>query len=874
MHDGTGARAAVPLARGAAALAVALAVALAGSLTPAPARAQGLAPQGQEAAPEITKPRLTVDSPAAYPQAALDAHFRDPVTVSLILDVDATGAVVGTRVETAVGHGFDEAATAAAKKLRFQPALRGGRPIASVLRYRYVFTPPPTRLAGRCASRVTDAPIEGARVAAVGADRVERTTQTAPDGSWSVDDLPPGKVHVTVTARGRVPEVLDEEVAAGQETRVVVRLAGEAAPAAPSADAGDAGAPVALEVEVKGERPPREVTKRTLDKSEIALIPGTGGDAFKAILSLPGVARPPPLSGQLAVRGSAPADTPVFIGGTSIPIIYHFGGLSSVVPTEVLDKIDFYPGNFSSLYGRGTGGMIDAAIRDPKKDGIHGMAQLDLIDARLIAEGPIGGGFSFMVAGRRSWFDLWLAPILAKANAGVTTAPRYYDYQALVTKDINAHSAFRLMFFGSDDAIDILQATASGSNPQSSGSFSEHVAFWRLQATYQNQIDPRTAVKVVAAVGQDIQDQGAGTSFRNTTTVPVSSRIELSEKVHRGIAANVGIDFSFVPYQLNIRGAPPRAPGVASNGPGDLPLTTSSSGSSVLPAAYTEWELVPRPGTRIVPGVRVDYASPSKTWDFSPRLVARQDLSSDFPRTVLKGGVGLFYQPPQPMDIDPVFGKPGLSDSRALQVDGGVEQDITRQIGLSVDVFYKALDRLIVARQGNTGTGQAYGSEFLLRYKADQRFFGWISYTISRSERRDGPTAPLRLFQYDQPQVFTILGSYLIGRGWRAGARFQITSGSLYTPSMGGAFDATTGTNLATTQSPPFGTRLPLFHELDVRFDKVWKFPKWQLTWYLDIENVYSYQAPAGQTYNYNFSQSAYVKGLPILPSIGLRGEL
>ena len=106
---------------------------------------------------------------------------------------------------------------------------------------------------------------------------------------------------------------------------------------------------------------------------------------------------------------------------------------------------------------------------------------------------------------------------------------------------------------------------------------------------------------------------------------------------------------------------------------------------------YTEWELVPRPGTRIVPGVRADYSSPSKTWDISPRLVVRQDLASDFPRTVVKAGVGLFYEPPTPIQTDPVFGTPGLLDSRALQVDGGVEQDLTRQLGLSVDVFYKAL---------------------------------------------------------------------------------------------------------------------------------------------------------------------------------------
>jgi TonB family protein len=852
--------------------AAALAISAAVAIVSGTAQAQFLAPAGQDTPQAITPPRLAIDSPAVYPQAALDAHFHDAVTVVLVLDVDATGAVTRARVDTPAGHGFDEAAVAAASKLGFQPATQGDKAIAARIHFRYVFRPPPPRLSGRCASRVTDAPLAGARVTVMGADGRERTTTTAADGTWSLAGLPPGKIHVGVTAAGRVAEALDEDLEPGQETRVVIRLAAEAAPA--PVVTGPAGGPPALEVEVKGERPPREVSKRTLDKSEIALIPGTNGDALKSLLSLPGVARPPPLSGNLAVRGSAPGDTPVFVGGTGIPILYHFGGLSSVVPTEVLEKIDFYPGNYSAMYGRGTGGVVDVGIREPKKDGIHGFAQLDLIDARLLAEGPIGGGFSFMVAGRRSWFDLWLAPILAKTGADVTTAPRYYDYQALVSKDIDAHSSFRLMFFGSDDAIDILQATASGSNPASSGSFSEHTAFWRLQARYQNRVDARTEIKAVAAVGQDIMDLGAGTTFSNTTTTPVSARVELSEKVMRGVVANTGVDFAWVPYQLNINRPPPRAPGVASNGPGDLPLTTSDSGSSVLPALYTEWEFSPWVGTRIVPGLRADYASPSKTWDISPRLTLRQDLTREFPRTVVKGGIGLFYEPPQPIQIDPVFGTPGLLDSRAIQVDGGFEQEFTPQLGLSVDVFYKSLDRLIVQKQGNIGTGQAYGSEFLLRYKADARFFGWLSYTISRSERRDGPTAPTYLFQYDQPHIFTILGSYLLGRGWRVGARFQLTSGSLYTPNAQGAYDATVGVNLPVAASPQFGTRTPIFHQLDVRVDKVWKFSRWQLTWYLDIQNVYNYQAPEGQTYNYNYTQSAFVKGLPILPSIGLRGEL
>ena len=126
---------------------------------------------------------------------------------------------------------------------------------------------------------------------------------------------------------------------------------------------------------MKGDRPPREVTRRTIGREEMAQSAGTYGDALLSLQNLPGVARPPPFSGALVVRGSAPQDTNVYIDGTNVPLAYHFGGLSSVVPTELLDRIDFYPGNYSAQYGRGMGGVVDVGLRDPSKDHYHGLVR-------------------------------------------------------------------------------------------------------------------------------------------------------------------------------------------------------------------------------------------------------------------------------------------------------------------------------------------------------------------------------------------------------------------------------------------------------------------------------------------------------------------
>ena len=176
-------------------------------------------------------------------------------------------------------------------------------------------------------------------------------------------------------------------------------------------------------------------------------------------------------------------------------------------------------------------------------------------------------------------------------------------------------------------------------------------------------------------------------------------------------------------------------------------------------------------------------------------------------------------------------------------------------------------------RLGNQGRGHAYGIETLLRYTPDARFFGWVAYTISRSVRQDTPSSPVNLIQFDQTHILTVLGSYRLGRGWEIGGRFRLVSGSLYTPRAYGFTDENAGANLALQSYPPLGERLPMFHQLDIRLDKTWTFTSWKLGFYADIQNVYNRANAEGVSNNYNNTQRTYASGLPILPSLGLRGE-
>lgn len=109
----------------------------------------GTAPSGAERAPpgqapepsvQLQPPQLLHFVEARYPASAQAEGLA--AQVILTLEIDALGAVTRADVAQPAGHGFDEAAVAAALGFRFAPATRGGTPIASRISYSYEFHPP------------------------------------------------------------------------------------------------------------------------------------------------------------------------------------------------------------------------------------------------------------------------------------------------------------------------------------------------------------------------------------------------------------------------------------------------------------------------------------------------------------------------------------------------------------------------------------------------------------------------------------------------------------------------------------------------------------------------------------------------------------
>jgi len=57
-----------------------------------------------------------------------------------------------------------------------------------------------------------------------------------------------------------------------------------------------------------------------------------------------------------------------------------------------------------------------------------------------------------------------------------------------------------------------------------------------------------------------------------------------------------------------------------------------------------------------------------------------------------------------------------------------------------------------------------------------------------------------------------------------------------------------------------------------VRVDRIWTFRLWELSAYLDVQNVYNAQNPEATIYDYRCRGSEAIRGLPILPILGVRG--
>lgn len=691
------------------------------------------------------------------------------------------------------------------------------------------------------------------------------------------------KIRYTMTFRAR-PEPIAATTARREPEAANAPSATPKNPAVPEADQATFGARAVTEA------PARETTARSMATTELRML-GTRGDPLRAVELMPGMGRtsfgnPLPL-----IRGSSPFESQVFYEGLPVPLLYHFGGITSFVPARALDRVDFYPGNFSARYGRVLGGVIDVRARDPHTDGVHGALDVNFIDASASAEATIVGKtkdgaaeapdapkVAALVGFRRSYIDAYFSAI-APEELGVRTAPAYYDYQGTVYAKLSRKHSARVFVIGSRDSFELVADRPDDNEPLARGTFEAKTAFHRVQASLKSRFSDTFSQEATVAFGVENYRQNIGAIARqDVDQAAIRARAEWTYRPVKELRLVFGVDHASQRFDGTYEGVRPQFEAGAPVTPSALPRARGTGGTWVhTPALYAEAGLLLADGVTLMPSIRVDHFGPTTSTTLDPRLALRAAVAA---KTTLKVGVGKFTQHPQVVQALRDFGNTSIRPGYAMHYSAGVEQLVSDDAKLGMEGFVKTLHdlpfdtrNLVAPYYDNIGTGSVVGLELEARVLPKNRVYGLVSYTLSRSIRHR-EDEPIRLFENDQTHLASAALAVRLGKGWEASATFRLTSANPRTPVLSATYDAATDQYVA-RPGPLSSERGPAYHRLDLHVEKTWTFTNWKLMAYLDIQNVYNAANRETLSYNYDYTRSQGSPSFPpFFPSLGIRGEL
>ncbi len=464
----------------------------------------------------------------------------------------------------------------------------------------------------------------------------------------------------------------------------------------------------------------------------------------------------------------------------------------------------------------------------------------------------------------------------------------YWDYQLRLSYEFSPSTSLEVFFLGSGDTLSSGTAQESESFEDQGASTTFGMMFHRVQVHFLHRFSRDSSLRsdtLVAYNLNDVSQQSPGSPFYRvlTNAVLVGERVTFDHRFDERWRLKAGLDLNA--WTLHAKVSVPERPPIGEvPKPAFDPLVFSGSidEEEVDLAGFigVEWE--PIEGLRIIPGLRVDWFDYNGHHNVTvdPRLTVRWQATDWL---TLKGGTGLFHQAPDLQVIDATYGNPSLPPSASVQSSLGAEFSFLGDWEVSVTGFYNHMfdraepttalasgaDAGSVERANfePTGLGRSFGAELLVRKRFGEWVHGWLTYTVSRSERRraDGPW---ELFLFDQTHVLNLAWTFLLPDDWSIGARFRLTSGNTTDRIVGAVYDADKD-----AYDPVFKgkERLPWFHQLDLRVDKRFLFETWILEVYLDIQNVYYAENAEFLRYKYDFSEREIIPGLPILPTVGFR---
>lgn len=876
----------------------------------------------EESGAEIEKmPEVIHRVTPVYPPECTREGIEGTVLLECLLN--DSGTVDSIALVKSVHPLLDSSAITALRQFRFTPAIAGGEPVPVLLQYEIPFTLETitrkieqyVNFQGRLLESGTRTPVADAMIVISFTDTTADTTLDVPfsrylekiaafegqsleenkliaitdsTGNFSFSSLPVGRITITSPVPGYERLLQTEMITSGEALTVTYYIK--------RVSYND------YEIVVYGKAEEKEVSRRQLTLTEIRKIPGIGNDAVRVVQALPGVARPSFISGDIIVRGAPSWDSRYYLDGIDIPMLYHFGGLKSVYNSEGLGSIDFYPGGFGTRYGGCTAGVIEIKGRQPKNDRWHGQLDLNLIDGSVLAEGPITDKASLLVSVRRSFLGD-LASWYFKQFPDLfpfSVTPYYFDI--LVRADYSPNDKHHIFATSLTcrDSLGALISTVQGGSSEVSdatNALTTAITFSTFLTGWDYAITPSFKNSFRYAFTWDRDHASVFGFFAYSQEFNIHHiREELTYTISPAAELSVGGDVSLIIDDLILQ--IPSASGI-------IHKDTTNDWLFGDVAPYANLKIKLGKDLTITPGIRYDYYPElihdggvvPEFWQYrsfdnhrgfsgdpSLRINARYTLNE---KQTLKAAIGNYNQAPQPLGqvIHETWGDPSLPTTKAAHYLAGYEWQITDIISADIQGY--------INRQWNiprtasneeqednpealwlsNGKGKMKGIEILLRHQNNGRFFGWIAYTLSRSERWNPVDDKWELFGKDQTHHLQLLASCHLAHDWDIGTRIRYVTGDPTTPIVD-IIENENGSYIEPIAGKHFSSRMDPFFQVDIRVDKKFVLREWMLSAYLDVQNVswLLYKSPEMEIQNYDYSDSQPVSMI-IQPAVGVKVE-
>ena len=633
-----------------------------------------------------------------------------------------------------------------------------------------------------------------------------------------------------------------------------------------------------FETVVTGKEIKKDITKKVLSQKDFLKAPGAQEDPVRAIQNLPGVANQS-FSAQVVIQGSEPDDTRYSIHGHEIPLIFHFGGLTSVVTPKAVKEVEYLSAGFGPEYGRALGGIINLETTKPKSDRWHGEGFIDITKLGALTEGAINEKSSLTASARVSYFGVIFEKIAEEEeDFAVTAAPEFQDYFLNYNYKISDKENFSLLTIISKDSLDLI--VREGDDPNIEGDISNETTFNRIIPRYTKKINDKLFLDTSLALGSDNLRFNLGERFFDLESRILTHRSDLEYKASDKYTHNIGLDIQWRKFKLDIL-LPNSADGGGVNSASGNDTFAEIEGETLDSALYLRNRIKLNSKLSLSPNFRIDYLSSTQEYYLSPRLNTTYSLSNTLN---FNFATGLYYQGPQDGEANEDFGNPDIEAEKALHIYVSASKDFragsSKGLTLEIGSFYKVLDNLITntseqksdgtnLRYNNDGEGTVKGVQLLGSYKFSE-YTILTSYTYLQSERED-PENGTYPSQFDQTHNLNLIGIYERSR-WSFATRLRYVTGGPYTPIEGATYDSDNDFYIP-SRGDFYSERYDDFFQLDFRIDRKFIYQTWILSAYLDIQNLTNTNNGQSLSYSYDYSESEKAAGSPILPIFGVRGE-